>query len=50
MTLYVNGHQIDNVSDSSYTSGSVGLFLASQDQRNGAAVIFDNFATTKLGK
>ncbi len=50
MTLYANGQMIDSVSDSSYTSGSVGLFVASDDQNTGAAVIFDDFAMTKLGE
>ena len=48
MTLYVNGQVVDSVSDDSYTSGSVGLFLASQELLNGAAVIFDNFAMSKI--
>jgi len=50
MTLYVNGQVVDSVSDSSYTSGSVGLFLATNEEPNGAAVIFDNFVMTKLGE
>lgn len=50
VTLYVNGQVIDSVSDASYISGGVGLFLASQEQANGAAAIFDNFAITKLGE
>lgn len=48
MTLYVNGQVLDSVSDDSYISGGVGLFLASQEQTNGAAAIFDNFALTKI--
>lgn len=50
MTLYVNGQVIDSVSDSSYTSGSIGLFLSSQEKASGAAAIFDNFTTTQLGE
>lgn len=50
MTLYVNGQVIETVSDSTYTSGSIGLFLASQEERNGASAIFDNFAVTKIGE
>ncbi|HCB01249.1 MAG TPA: hypothetical protein DEP19_02605 [Anaerolineae bacterium] len=50
MTLYVNGQVIDSVSDSSYTSGSIGLFAASAEIRNGTTVIFDNFVVTKLGE
>lgn len=49
-TLYVNGQVIDTVSDSSYTSGAVGLFAASEEFANGASVIFDNFEMTKLGE
>jgi len=50
MTLYANGQVVDSVSDSSYTSGSVGLFAASADQNSGTIVIFDDFAMTKLGQ
>lgn len=50
MSLYVNGQLVDSVSDSSYTSGTVGLFAASDDQPSGASVIFDDFAMTKLGE
>jgi hypothetical protein len=50
LTLYVNGQQIDSVADSTYTSGTVGLFAASDDQDNGADVTFDDFAVTKLGE
>ena len=50
MTLYANGQMIDSVSHSSYTSGSVGLFAASDDQNTGTIVIFDDFAMTKLGQ
>lgn len=50
MTLYANGQMVDSVSDSTYTSGSVGLFAASDDQNTGTAVIFDDFVITKLGE
>ena len=50
MTLYANGQMIDSVSDSSYTSGSVGLFAASNDESRGTIAIFDDFAMTKLGE
>jgi hypothetical protein len=50
MTLYVNGQAIDSVSDSTYTSGAVGLFAATESLQNGANVIFDNFAMKKLDK
>lgn len=50
LTLYVNGQQIDITSDSSYTSGTVGLFAATDDEENGVNVIFDDFVVTKLGE
>lgn len=50
MTLYANGQMIDSVSDSTYTSGSVGLFAASNDESSGTVAIFDDFAMTKLGE
>jgi hypothetical protein len=48
IALYVNGQQIDSVSDSSYTSGTFGLFAASDDEQNGTAVVFDDFASSKI--
>ncbi|MBI5943406.1 MAG: hypothetical protein HY864_03485 [Chloroflexi bacterium] len=48
MVLYVNGQQIDSVTDSSYPNGVVGLFVASDDQDNGASVVFDDFVVTKI--
>ena len=50
LTLYVNGQQIDSVSDSTYTSGVIGLFAASDDENGGADVTFDDFVVTKLGE
>jgi len=50
MTLYVNGQQIDSVSDSTYTSGVIGLFAASDDQESGANVTFDDFTSSQLGE
>jgi len=50
MALYVNGQRIDSVSDSTYTSGAIGLFAASDDEPSGANVTFDDFVTTKLGE
>lgn len=47
LTLFVNDQQIDTVSDSTYTSGAVGLFAASDDQDSGVNVTFDNFVMTK---
>lgn len=50
LTLYVNGQQIDSVSDSTYTNGVIGLFAASDDENNGATVTFDDFVVTQLGE
>jgi hypothetical protein len=50
MALYVNGQKIDSVSDSSYTSGVVGLFAASGEQDSGTNITFDDFEMTKLGQ
>jgi hypothetical protein len=50
MTLYVNGQTIDSVTDSTYPSGVVGLFAASNDEESGASVIFDDFTSTQLGE
>jgi hypothetical protein len=48
MALYVNGQLIDSVSDSTYTSGTFGLFGATDDEQNGTSVLFDDFATSKI--
>lgn len=48
LALYVNGQQIDSVSDAAYTSGGVGIFVGSDDQESGATVTFDDFVLTKL--
>jgi hypothetical protein len=48
LVLYVNGQQIDSVADTSYTSGVLGIFTASDDLETGATVTFDDFAVTKL--
>jgi len=50
LTFYVNGQKIDSVSDSSYTSGVIGLFAASGDQDSGTNVTFDDFVVTKLAQ
>ncbi len=50
LVLYVNGQQIDSVADSTYTSGVVGIFAASDDQENSTVVTFDDFAVSKLGQ
>lgn len=48
LTLYVNGQVIDSVSDSSYTSGGVGLFVWSGFEATSADVTFDDFIVTTL--
>jgi hypothetical protein len=48
LTLYVDGQQIASVSDSAYTSGSVGLFTWSGEDANSANVSFDDFIMTEL--
>lgn len=48
MALYVNGQLIDSVSDATYTSGTFGLFAASDDEQNGTTVVFDDFVTSKI--
>jgi hypothetical protein len=50
LSLYANGQLIDSVSDSTYASGSVGLFAASDEMKNGVYLTFDDFAVTKLEK
>jgi len=48
LTLYVNGTQIDSVTDSTYTSGNVALFTWSGEEAAGANVSFDDFVMTTL--
>ena len=50
LTFYVDGKQIDSVSDSTYTSGGVGLFAWSGEEPSGTDVTFDDFVMTKLGQ
>jgi len=50
LTFYVDGKQIDSVSDSTYTSGGVGLFAWSSEDASGTDVTFDDFVMTKLGQ
>ncbi len=42
LTLYVNGQQIDRQTDSTYTSGNVGLIAGTYDTA-GTDILFDNF-------
>lgn len=48
LTLYVDGQQIASVSDSTYTTGGVGLFAWSGEEPNSTDVTFDDFVMTKL--
>jgi serine/threonine protein kinase len=48
LTLYVDGQQIASVSDSSYTSGYVGLFAWSGENVESADVTFDDYLITSL--
>lgn len=48
LTLYVNGQMIDSVSDSSYTSGGVGLFVWSGFEAPSADITFDDFIVSTL--
>ena len=48
LALYVNGQQIDSASDSTYTTGHVGLFTWSGEKVNSADVTFDDFLVTSL--
>ena len=47
LTLYVNGQEVDSVSDSTFTEGGVGLFIWSGEEPSGA-VSFDDFELTSL--
>jgi hypothetical protein len=46
LTLYVNGTQIDQQTDTEYTSGNVGLIAGTFDTA-GTDVLFDNYAVYK---
>ncbi len=48
LTLYVDGQQIDSVTDASYTTGRVGLITWSGDEAPSADVVFDDFVVTPL--
>jgi hypothetical protein len=48
LALYVNGQQIASAQDSTFTTGKVGLFAWTDEQANGANVIFDDFVMTAL--
>lgn len=46
LTLYVNGVQVDSVTDSTLTSGDVGLIAGSYEE-GGVDILFDNFVVTQ---
>jgi serine/threonine protein kinase len=48
LTLYVDGKQIASVSDNTYGSGRVGLFIWSGEKVASADVTFDDFLITSL--
>jgi hypothetical protein len=48
LTLYVDGQQIDSVSDASYTTGGVALFTWSGEEATNTNVSFDDFLMTQL--
>ena len=48
LTLYVDGQQIDSISDNTYTSGYVGLFTWSGENVASADVSFDDFLVRSL--
>jgi len=48
LTLYVDGQKVDSVTDTTYTTGSVGLFGWSDEETNATDVSFDDFVMTKL--
>jgi len=48
LALYVNGKQVDSVTDTTYTSGHIGLFAASDKKPNSADVNFSNYVATSL--
>jgi len=50
LTLYVDGKQIASVSDTTYTSGGVALFVWSGEKAASADVTFDDFVMTKLSQ
>jgi len=48
LTLYVDGHVVDSVTDDTYTSGYIGLIIWSGDKATSADVNFDDFLVTSL--
>lgn len=50
LTLYVDGQQVDSVTDTDYTSGGVALFTWSGEEAASADVTFDDFVMTRLAQ
>ena len=48
LTLYVDGQQIDSVTDTTFTTGRVGLIAWSGDEAPSADIVFDDFVVTPL--
>jgi hypothetical protein len=48
LTLYVDGKEVDSVSDLTYTTGGIALFVSSGDTINTVNVTFDDFVMTEL--
>jgi hypothetical protein len=48
LTLYVDGHKVGSASDSTYSSGHVGLFAWSGEDVSEADVSFDDFVLSSL--
>lgn len=48
LTLYVNGQEIASVSDASYVTGGVAVFVWSGEEADMTDVSFDNFLMTEL--
>jgi hypothetical protein len=48
LTLYMDGQPVDSATDTTYTTGNVGLFAWSGEELNGTNVVFDDFVVTKL--
>lgn len=48
LTLFVDGNQIASVSDTTYTTGRVGMITWSGDEAPSADVVFDDFVVTAL--
>jgi hypothetical protein len=48
LTLYVDGQQIDSVSDASYASGGIALFTSTGNEVVSSNISFDDFLMTEL--